>query len=114
MLALDAAVPHGLARALEQVAGGETALGADLVEELDDTPGADEVDGLLALAVRGCHEGEAAGFGAEIAATAAETVGCKVKRLGAPRIPVGYAPVLEAQSRVTVAGIVSAAKSLLT
>ena len=60
------------------------------------------------------HEAvQAAGFGAEIAATAAETVGCKVKRLGAPRIPVGYAPVLEAQSRVTVAGIVSAAKSLL-
>jgi pyruvate dehydrogenase E1 component beta subunit len=61
------------------------------------------------------HEAvQAAGFGAEIAATAAETVGCKVKRLGAPRIPVGYAPVLEAESRVTVAGIVSAAKSLLT
>ena len=60
------------------------------------------------------HEAvQAAGFGAEIAATAAETVGCKVKRLGAPRIPVGYAPVLEAQSRVTVDGIVSAAKSLL-
>ena len=47
------------------------------------------------------HEAvQAAGFGAEIAATAAEHVGCKVARLGAPRIPVGYAPVLEAQSRV--------------
>ena len=59
------------------------------------------------------HEAvQAAGFGAEIAATAAEATGCKVKRLGAPRIPVGYAPVLEAQSRVGVDAIVSAAKAL--
>ena len=60
------------------------------------------------------HEAvQAAGFGAEIVATAAEAVGCKVRRLGAPRIPVGYAPVLEAQSRVTVADIAGAARSLL-
>ena len=60
------------------------------------------------------HEAvQAAGFGAEIAATAAETVGCKVKRLGAPRIPVGYAPVLEAQSRVTATDIAAAARGLL-
>ena len=60
------------------------------------------------------HEAvQAAGFGAEIVATAAEAVGCVVKRLGAPRIPVGYAPVLEAQSRVTVADIAGAARSLL-
>lgn len=60
------------------------------------------------------HEAvQAAGFGAEIAATAAEAVGCKVKRLGAPRIPVGYAPVLEAQSRIVVADITAAARSLL-
>lgn len=59
------------------------------------------------------HEAvQAAGFGAEIAATAAEAVGCKVRRLGAPRIPVGYAPVLEAQSRVGVDAIVAAAKAL--
>jgi pyruvate dehydrogenase E1 component beta subunit len=43
----------------------------------------------------------------------AETVGCKVRRLGAPRIPVGYAPVLEAQSRVTAADIAAAARGLL-
>lgn len=61
------------------------------------------------------HEAvQAAGFGAEIAATAAEAVGCKVRRLGAPRIPVGYAPVLEAQSRVSVAQIADAARTLLT
>lgn len=60
------------------------------------------------------HEAvQVAGFGAEIAATAAETVGCKVKRLGAPRIPVGYAPVLEAQSRVTAADVIAAARSLV-
>lgn len=42
------------------------------------------------------HEAvQAAGFGAEIAATVAEELGIRVRRLGAPRIPVGYAPVLE-------------------
>ncbi|WP_372827187.1 alpha-ketoacid dehydrogenase subunit beta [Polaromonas sp.] len=60
------------------------------------------------------HEAvQAAGFGAEIAATVAETVGCKVQRLGAPRIPVGYAPVLEAQSRIAAADIAAAARRLL-
>lgn len=60
------------------------------------------------------HEAvQAAGFGAEIAATAAENVGCKVRRLGAPRIPVGYAPVLEAQSRIGVPDIVAAARAAL-
>ncbi len=60
------------------------------------------------------HEAvQVAGFGAEIAATAAEATGCRVARLGAPRIPVGYAPVLEAQARVGVADIVAAARRLL-
>lgn len=60
------------------------------------------------------HEAvQAAGFGAEIAATAAEATGCRVRRLGAPRIPVGYAPVLEAQSRVDADVIVQAAQALL-
>jgi pyruvate/2-oxoglutarate/acetoin dehydrogenase E1 component len=60
------------------------------------------------------HESvQAAGFGAEIAATVAEATGCRVKRLGAPRIPVGYAPVLEAQSRVTAADIAAGARALL-
>lgn len=60
------------------------------------------------------HEAiQAAGFGAEIAATAAEVTGCKVRRLGAPRIPVGYAPVLEAQSRIDAAAIVFAACDFL-
>ncbi|RYY91506.1 MAG: alpha-ketoacid dehydrogenase subunit beta [Comamonadaceae bacterium] len=60
------------------------------------------------------HEAvQAAGFGAEIAATAAEATGCKVRRLGAPRIPVGYAPVLEAQSRVGADAIAAAVRQLL-
>ncbi|RYF41528.1 MAG: alpha-ketoacid dehydrogenase subunit beta [Comamonadaceae bacterium] len=60
------------------------------------------------------HEAvQAAGFGAEVVATAAEATGCQVKRLGAPRIPVGYAPVLEAQSRVVAADIAAAARAML-
>jgi pyruvate/2-oxoglutarate/acetoin dehydrogenase E1 component len=48
------------------------------------------------------HEAvQAAGFGAEVAAAAAEATGCRVARLGAPRIPVGYAQVLENESRLT-------------
>ncbi len=52
------------------------------------------------------HEAvEVAGFGAEIAATVAETLAIPVARLGAPRIPVGYASVLEAEARITPDGI---------
>ncbi len=60
------------------------------------------------------HEAvQAAGFGAEIAATVAEHTGARVARLGAPRIPVGYAPTLEAQSRIGAAQVVQAAQRLL-
>lgn len=60
------------------------------------------------------HEAiQAAGFGAEITATVAETLGVRVKRLGAPRIPVGYAPVLEALARVSAEQIVAAAQDCL-
>ncbi|WP_460890863.1 hypothetical protein [Ramlibacter alkalitolerans] len=45
--------------------------------------------------------------------TTAEATGCRVRRLGAPRIPVGYSPVLEAQSRVTAADIAASARGLL-
>ncbi|MEO7010706.1 MAG: transketolase C-terminal domain-containing protein, partial [Caldimonas sp.] len=49
------------------------------------------------------HEAvQVAGFGAEIAATVAEQSGAPVRRLGAPRIPVGYAQVLEDESRLGV------------
>ena len=60
------------------------------------------------------HEAvQVAGFGAEIAATVAEHTGARVKRLGAPRIPVGYAPVLESESRIGAAKVVAAAHELL-
>ncbi|MCU4118168.1 alpha-ketoacid dehydrogenase subunit beta [Variovorax sp. N23] len=60
------------------------------------------------------HEAvQAAGFGAEIAATAAEATGCRIARLGAPRIPVGYAAVLEAQSRIGTEAISAAARRLI-
>ena len=48
------------------------------------------------------HEAvQAAGFGAEIAATVAEELGVPVKRLAAPRIPVGYSKPLEDEARIT-------------
>ncbi len=60
------------------------------------------------------HEAvQAGGFGAEIAASAAEATGCQVRRLGAPRIPVGYSPVLEAQSRVAPDAIIAAVRAML-
>jgi pyruvate dehydrogenase E1 component beta subunit len=60
------------------------------------------------------HEAvQAVGFGAEIAATAAESTGCRVKRLGAPRIPVGYAPVLEEQSRISANDVATAVRAML-
>jgi acetoin:2,6-dichlorophenolindophenol oxidoreductase subunit beta len=60
------------------------------------------------------HEAvQVGGFGAEIAAAAAEVTGCRIRRLGAPRIPAGYAKPLEDESRITVAGIVEAAAGLL-
>jgi len=55
------------------------------------------------------HESvQAAGFGAEIAATVAEELRVPVKRLGAPRIPVGYSKPLEDEARVTAARIAAA------
>ncbi len=60
------------------------------------------------------HEAiQVAGFGAEIAATVAEATGARVKRLGAPRIPVGYSPVLEAQSRISPQQIADTARNML-
>jgi len=49
-----------------------------------------------------------AGFGAEIAATVAEELGVPVKRLGAPRIPVGYSKPLEDEARITPERIAAA------
>ena len=60
------------------------------------------------------HEAvQVAGFGAEVAASAAQATGCRIARLGAPRIPVGYAQVLENESRLTPEKIAAAALALL-
>lgn len=76
-------------------------------------------DAVLASAARTgrllvVHEAvQAAGFGAEIAATVAEQTDARVRRLGAPRIPVGYAPVLENESRVGAQQICAAIRAWL-
>jgi len=55
------------------------------------------------------HEAvQVAGFGAEIAATLAEESDARVRRLGAPRIPVGYSQPLEDESRITPPAIAAA------
>jgi pyruvate/2-oxoglutarate/acetoin dehydrogenase E1 component len=52
------------------------------------------------------HEAvQVAGFGAEVAATVAEELSVPVKRLGAPRIPVGYSIPLEDETRVSAGRI---------
>ncbi|QRR35804.1 alpha-ketoacid dehydrogenase subunit beta [Hydrogenophaga sp. YM1] len=56
---------------------------------------------------------QAGGFGAEVAATAAQATGCRVGRLGAPRIPVGYATRLETVARVSPSAVVEAAQQLM-
>jgi pyruvate dehydrogenase E1 component beta subunit len=64
------------------------------------------------------HEAVAvAGFGAEIAATVAERLGrdlkAPVRRLGAPRAPVGYAPPVEDAVRVSRDAIVAAVTEMM-
>jgi acetoin:2,6-dichlorophenolindophenol oxidoreductase subunit beta len=64
------------------------------------------------------HEAvQAGGFGAEIAATVAEELDGRlrapVRRIGAPRIPIAYAPPLEDAARVTAAMIADAIGTLM-
>jgi acetoin:2,6-dichlorophenolindophenol oxidoreductase subunit beta len=64
------------------------------------------------------HEAvQVAGFGAEVAAVIAEEsrseVAPKISRLGAPRVPVGYAPVLEAEARISPEKIAKAVRALM-
>jgi pyruvate dehydrogenase E1 component beta subunit len=58
-----------------------------------------------------------AGFGAEIAATVAESLHgalkAGVRRLGAPRVPVPYAPSLETSLRVAESQVVEAAQAMM-
>ncbi|WHZ12881.1 MAG: acetoin dehydrogenase E1 component beta-subunit [Burkholderiaceae bacterium] len=60
------------------------------------------------------HEAvQVAGFGAEVAASAAQETGCRIRRLGAPRIPVGYSQVLENESRLAPEKIAAEVQALL-
>jgi acetoin:2,6-dichlorophenolindophenol oxidoreductase subunit beta len=60
------------------------------------------------------HEAvRAGGFGAEVAATVAEELGIPVRRLGAPRALIGYAPPVEDAVRVTAAMIEAAIREML-
>tara|TARA_A100001037_G_scaffold302134_1_gene333100 strand:+ start:388 stop:1362 length:975 start_codon:yes stop_codon:yes gene_type:complete len=56
------------------------------------------------------------GFGAEVAATVSETMGDRlatpVRRLGAPRIPIPYAPPLENLCRVRVADVMTTVEEM--
>jgi pyruvate dehydrogenase E1 component beta subunit len=59
------------------------------------------------------HEAiRAGGFGAEIAATAAEALQIPVRRVGAPRVPVGYSKPLEDEARVGADRILAAITAL--
>ena len=61
------------------------------------------------------HESvQAGGFGAEVAATVAEELGVPVKRVAAPRIPVGYARTLENVSRISREALLTEIKSFQT
>lgn len=64
------------------------------------------------------HEAVAvAGFGAEIAASVAEALHHDlrgpVRRLGAPRIPIAYAPTLEDRARVSDDAIIDAVQTMI-
>lgn len=60
------------------------------------------------------HESvQVGGFGAEVAATVAEQMPARIKRLGSPRSLIAYAPNLEDQLRVTPEKIAEAAAGLL-
>ena len=60
------------------------------------------------------HEAvQVSGFGAEIVSSVVEHVPCLARRLGAPRIPVGYASELEAAARVSSQQIIDVAKDLM-
>jgi pyruvate dehydrogenase E1 component beta subunit len=58
-----------------------------------------------------------AGFGAEVAASVAERLWDRLKapvrRLGAPRAPISYAPPLEDLLRVVPAQVVAAVETLV-
>jgi pyruvate dehydrogenase E1 component beta subunit len=94
---------HGALAAAEQAA--QQGVSAEVIDLRSIWPWDREM--VLASAARTgrllvAHEAvQAAGFGAEVAATVAEELGIPVRRVGAPRIPVGYARTLEDAARIS-------------
>ena len=68
-------------------------------------------DGSVTVHIGKIDMGTIPGFG--IPLIVAEELGIAVRRLGAPRIPVGYAPTLEAEARVDAPKIAAAARAFL-
>lgn len=59
------------------------------------------------------HEAvQAGGFGAEIVATAAQELSVRVRRVGAPRVPVPYSPPLEDEVRLDAEAVIEAARRM--
>ena len=108
------AMRHACLRVAEQMAG--EGIEAEVIDlrtlwpwDRDAVLGSVERTGRLLVV----HEAVAvSGFGAEIAATVAEALHFRLKapvaRLGAPRIPVAYAPTMEDEARVSDARIAQA------
>jgi acetoin:2,6-dichlorophenolindophenol oxidoreductase subunit beta len=114
----SAAVPVA-AKAAEMLAGERTAI--DLIDLRTIWPWDEEA---VVASVRKTgrllvvHEAvEVGGFGAEVVARIVDRVGPAalkaVRRLGAPRIPIPFAPPLEAEVRLSPAKVTNAVKALL-
>jgi pyruvate dehydrogenase E1 component beta subunit len=59
------------------------------------------------------HEAvQVGGFGAEVAASVAEHTGARVRRLGGPRVPVGYSRPLEDEARFGAEAMLAALRGL--
>jgi pyruvate/2-oxoglutarate/acetoin dehydrogenase E1 component len=59
------------------------------------------------------HEAvQVGGFGAEIVATVAEQLAVRVRRVGAPRVPVPYSPPLEDEVRLSAGAVIEAARRM--
>ncbi|MGI9416526.1 MAG: alpha-ketoacid dehydrogenase subunit beta [Geminicoccaceae bacterium] len=103
------AMVHEAARAAAQVKAGDPGIAAEVIDLRTLWPW--DVETVLASARKTgrllvVHEAvQVAGFGAEIAATVADQafadLRAPVKRLGAPRILIGYAPPLEHEVKIT-------------
>jgi pyruvate dehydrogenase E1 component beta subunit len=114
----SAMVPRAVEAVAELKAAG---IGVDLIDLRTIWPWDEEgVAGSVTRTTRllVVHEAvEVGGFGGEVVARMVERLGSgivrKVRRLGAPRVPIPFAPPLETAMRVTKEKIVGAAKAMM-